>query len=187
MRLYLRVNIHTHTQTHTHTHTHERRQWTLADFEIGRALGYGRFGRVFMAREKEKGTIVALKVMYKDSLNNLDDKARLLREKSIQRSTKHTNILRLHFSFETKEAVVFVLEYAEGGALSALIRRAPLEETRAITVVHDILNGLHYLHTKGIIHRDLKPQNVLLSSSGTAKICDFGWSVDRGVCVVMVT
>jgi serine/threonine protein kinase len=40
------------------------KRWTLADFEIGKPLGRGKFGDVYLAREKKSKFIVALKVQY---------------------------------------------------------------------------------------------------------------------------
>lgn len=45
-------------------------RWQLSDFEIGRALGKGKFGSVYVAREKKSKFIVALKVLFKDQLQN---------------------------------------------------------------------------------------------------------------------
>lgn len=45
-----------------------RQKWTINDFEIGKALGRGKFGQVYLAREKKSKFIVALKVMQKDQL-----------------------------------------------------------------------------------------------------------------------
>lgn len=39
-----------------------RRGWSLEDFEIGRRLGQGKFGRVYLAREKTSGYVTAIKV-----------------------------------------------------------------------------------------------------------------------------
>ena len=43
-------------------------QWTLDDFEIGKPLGRGKFGHVYLAREKKSKFIVSLKVLYKSQL-----------------------------------------------------------------------------------------------------------------------
>ncbi len=46
----------------------ERRAWSLSDFEIGRPLGEGKFGRVYLAREKHSKYITAIKVLDKKQL-----------------------------------------------------------------------------------------------------------------------
>ena len=41
-----------------------RKKWSLEDFDIGKPLGKGKFGNVYLAREKQSKYIVALKVGY---------------------------------------------------------------------------------------------------------------------------
>ena len=48
--------------------------------------------------------------------------------------------------------------------------------TETVKVIYQIAEGMKYIHSKKVIHRDLKPTNILLSSDGTVKICDFGIS-----------
>ena len=43
-------------------------KWTIDDFELGKALGHGKFGQVFLAREKKSKFIVALKILDKKQL-----------------------------------------------------------------------------------------------------------------------
>lgn len=64
--------------------TQEYKQWSLRDFEIGKALGEGKFGRVYLAREKQSGFIVALKVLYKKELAVHGVERQLRREVEIQ-------------------------------------------------------------------------------------------------------
>ena len=44
------------------------KQWKIDDFEIGKPLGRGKFGHVYLAREKKSKFIVALKILYKSQL-----------------------------------------------------------------------------------------------------------------------
>ena len=41
------------------------KEWSIDDFEIGKPMGRGKFGHVYLAREKKTKYIVALKIMYK--------------------------------------------------------------------------------------------------------------------------
>ena len=44
-------------------------------------------------------------------------------------------------------------------------------------MVQQLARALEHCHGKNVIHRDIKPENLLLASSKTLKIADFGWSV----------
>jgi serine/threonine protein kinase len=61
-----------------------RPKWTLADFDIGRALGKGKFGNVYLAREKKSKFIVALKVLFKSQIQKANVEHQLKREIEIQ-------------------------------------------------------------------------------------------------------
>lgn len=61
-----------------------RRQWTLEDFDIGRPLGKGKFGNVYLAREKQSKFILALKVLFKTQLEKAGVEHQLRREVEIQ-------------------------------------------------------------------------------------------------------
>ena len=60
------------------------KRWTLKDFEIGRPLGKGKFGHVYLARERQCGFIVALKIIYKSELEQAKVEKQLRREIEIQ-------------------------------------------------------------------------------------------------------
>lgn len=64
-----------------------------------------------------------------------------------------------------------LMEYCSGGALSKTIGK---DQSRLPHYAHDILEGLHILHSEGKIHRDLKPENVLIRNNGRAALTDFG-------------
>lgn len=73
------------TEKITNTDTRRKtREWTLDDFEIGRPLGRGKFGNVYLARELESKFVVALKVVYKSQLGSSSLKRQLQREIEIQ-------------------------------------------------------------------------------------------------------
>jgi serine/threonine protein kinase len=59
-------------------------RWTLENFEIGRPLGKGKFGNVYLAREKKSKFVVALKVLFKSQLQKSHLEHQLRREIEIQ-------------------------------------------------------------------------------------------------------
>jgi len=73
--------------------------WQLDDFDIGRPLGRGKFGNVYLAREKRSQYIVALKVLFKSQLAQSNVEHQLRREIEIQSHLRHPNILRMYGYF----------------------------------------------------------------------------------------
>jgi aurora kinase, other len=67
----------------SHAATPERK-WSLDDFDVGRPLGKGKFGRVYLAREKKSGYVVALKILFKSELVEGKVEKQLRREIEIQ-------------------------------------------------------------------------------------------------------
>ncbi|KAJ2952655.1 hypothetical protein O0L34_g6986 [Tuta absoluta] len=136
-------------------------------------IGEGSFGRVFKAKEKESDAVVALKVIRKKGRSSKDLK-NLRQECDIQRELNHPNIIRMIDSFDTETELVVVTEYAEKELHSILAKEGCLNEEQVQQITWDLVSALYYLHSHRVLHRDLKPQNVLLDSTGRAKLCDFG-------------
>ncbi|CAO2627091.1 Zinc finger protein 264 [Lemmus lemmus] len=158
--------------------TSTRRPFTIDDFEIGRPLGKGKFGNVYLARLKENHFIVALKVLFKSQIEKEGLEHQLRREVEIQAHLQHPNILRLYNYFHDARRVYLILEYAPRGELyKELQRNHVLDEQRAATIIEELADALTYCHEKKVIHRDIKPENLLLGLRGEVKIADFGWSV----------
>lgn len=153
--------------------------WTLDDFEIGKPLGRGKFGRVYLARERRTKYIVALKVLSKAQIQRAKFEHQLRREIEIQSHLRHPNILRMYGYFWDAEKIYLILEYAQGGELykHLMDQQSGFDEKTAAGIIVQLANALDYCHSKNVIHRDLKPENLLLGRNGIIKIADFGWSV----------
>jgi serine/threonine protein kinase len=154
------------------------KRWVLDDFEIGRPLGTGKFGRVYLAREKRTHFIVALKVLYKSQLQKANVEHQLRREIEIQAHLRHPNILRLYGYFYDSTRVYIVLEYAPNGELFKMLRQNDrFDEATSARYIVKLCDAIAYCHSKHVIHRDIKPENILIGANGELKIADFGWSV----------
>lgn len=155
-------------------------RWKLEDFDIGRPLGKGKFGNVYLAREKASKYIVALKVLFKSQLQKAQVEHQLRREIEIQSHLRHNNILRLFGYFYDESRVYLILEYAPRGELYKSLQtqeNGRFSESQSSTYIKQMADALQYCHSKKVIHRDIKPENLLLDVSGNIKIADFGWSV----------
>ncbi|XP_058415739.1 aurora kinase B isoform X1 [Diceros bicornis minor] len=158
--------------------TVNRRSFTIDDFEIGRPLGKGKFGNVYLAREKKSHFIVALKVLFKSQIEKEGVEHQLRREIEIQAHLQHPNILRLYNYFYDRRRIYLILEYAPRGELYKELQKSrTFDEQRTATIMEELADALIYCHGKKVIHRDIKPENLLLGLQGELKIADFGWSV----------
>lgn len=155
------------------------KQWHLGRFEIGRPLGKGKFGRVYLARERTSGFICGLKVLHKNELQaggGVEKQVR--REIEIQSNLRHPNILKLYGHFHDSKRIFLILEYAAKGELYKHLRKERrFAEWKAAHYIAQMASALRYLHRKHVIHRDIKPENILVGIHDEIKISDFGWSV----------
>ncbi|KEZ40580.1 hypothetical protein SAPIO_CDS8493 [Scedosporium apiospermum] len=150
----------------------------LGMFEIGKPLGKGKFGRVYLAREREHGFIRALKVLHKNELHHARVEKQVRREIEILGNLRHPNILRLYGHFHDNRRIFLILEFAGKGELYKYLRReGRFSESKAAQYISQMASALRYLHHKHVIHRDIKPENILVGIHGEIKISDFGWSV----------
>lgn len=155
-------------------------RWKLEDFEIGRPLGKGKFGNVYLAREKRSKYIIALKVLFKSQLQKAGVEHQLRREIEIQSHLRHVNVLRMFGYFYDETRVYLILEYAPRGEMYKILQKQPhgcFNEVKSAKYVRQLADALKYCHSKKVIHRDIKPENLLMDLKGDLKIADFGWSV----------
>ncbi|KAI9702508.1 MAG: spindle assembly checkpoint kinase [Candelina mexicana] len=154
------------------------RKWHLGMFEIGKPLGKGKFGRVYLAKERGTGFVCALKVLHKSELQQGKVEKQLRREIEIQSNLRHPNILRLFGHFHDSKRVFLILEFAGKGELYKHLRKETrFPEWKAAQYIAQMAAALRYLHKKHVMHRDIKPENILVGIHGEIKISDFGWSV----------
>ncbi|KAL8760904.1 MAG: hypothetical protein Q9184_002935 [Pyrenodesmia sp. 2 TL-2023] len=154
------------------------RKFHLGMFEIGRPLGKGKFGRVYLAKERSTGFVCALKVLHKSELQQGKVEKQVRREIEIHSNLRHPNIIRFYGHFHDSKRVFLILEYAGKGELYKLLRRENrFPEWKAAQYIAQMAAALKYLHKKHVMHRDIKPENILVGIHGEIKISDFGWSV----------
>jgi aurora kinase, other len=148
----------------------------IDDFDIGKYVGGGSFGKVFAARKKDDTNHhVALKVIRKGKDTRLID---IQRETNIQSflHIRHRNILGFYDYFCDGSNLVLVLEYCKESLGSAISneRLGRLGEVRSVHILLQLVDALHFCHKHRVIHRDVKPENIMLGANDLVKLGDFG-------------
>jgi serine/threonine protein kinase len=151
---------------------------TIVDdrYDMGRGLGSGGMGEVFLARDRVLGRDVALKVLRRQYAGDSEFAERFLREARSAASLSHPNIVQVYDRGETEDGASYIaMEYVPGGTLKEKIsREGPLAAREAAALGAQVAEALGAAHERGMVHRDIKPQNVLLTEKGDAKVADFG-------------
>lgn len=157
---------------------------SLDDFDIGKKLGKGKFGRVYCVKHKKTGFICAMKAMEKSELVQYNVQKQFRREVEIQSSLSHPNLTKLYGFFHDDKRVYLLMEYLVNGELYKVLKaRGPFNDIVASHYVYQMADALDFMHQKNIIHRDVKPENILMGFGNVVKLTDFGWSIisARGV------
>lgn len=124
-----------------------------ARYEIGAILGKGGYAVVREAVSKIDGSIVALKMMKRDSLDRAAEKT-IRSEVSMLQSLNHPNIVRGFDFFEEPRFFYFVLEKIDGGELfDRIVRKIHYSEKEARDLARTLLGAIKYCHDHHIAHR----------------------------------
>ncbi|KAL1525664.1 hypothetical protein AB1Y20_020514 [Prymnesium parvum] len=149
------------------------------EYELGDELGRGAFGVVYTAYAKRSGEAYAVKCMHKKKLMQLSSNSLVRVKDEIRALTalQHPHIIRMHATFESEDQLHILMEKADGGELfDRIVACGAFEEEHARHVAYQLLDVLHFMHTRAVLHRDIKPENLLLTSetSWDIKVTDFG-------------
>ncbi|WP_328502061.1 protein kinase [Streptomyces sp. NBC_00457] len=148
-------------------------------FRIGQLLGAGGMGQVWAAQDERMRRDVAVKVVHPQyGMDESETQARFQREVQLAGRLSHQNIVTVHdwgeVSVNGRQTLFLVMELVHGVPLHRQLNESTPPWTLAVGWSAQIAEALHAAHSQGVVHRDIKPANVLLTSSGTVKVLDFG-------------
>ncbi len=145
-------------------------------YVIRQRLGVGNMGEVYLADHITLEVPFALKRPTPGSNSDPEYRRRLLEEARRAVILKHDNIARVHDIVESGSDVFVVMEYIEGETLRTRLRTLgrPMTSEEFLPVAIQCASALAAAHQKRIVHLDVKPENIMLTTAGQVKICDFG-------------
>ena len=156
----------------------EQKDKIMCDFIIKQVIGEGTFATVRLAENKQTGEQVAIKIMEKNKIVQIEDKTRIEREIKVLKNLRHPNIVHLYSVIQTDEKIYLITEYVKGKELfDYIVMKKKLSENESCLFFQQIISGIEYLHKLKYVHRDIKPENLLINEeTKELKIVDFGLS-----------
>lgn len=151
--------------------------------QIGRRLGNGHFGVVYLGRDSVHGE-VAVKVLGRKPDQSDAEwqnfKASFLGEARNLSKATHRNVVRVYHIEElpSGDEIRFCMAYCAGGSLQTAFEAGPMSLSSVRKAGTEVLMGLAALHARQMLHRDIKPGNILIDASGVAQLGDFGLVTD---------
>jgi serine/threonine-protein kinase len=149
-------------------------------YEVMKKVGEGGMGAVYLAKERDGGRQLALKVVL-DQEKSKEAAQRFKREILATSMCGHENIIEIYDAGATTDGSYYMaMEYVPGEELSDIIKReGAIPPARAVDLFEQILEGIGAVHGADIVHRDLKPQNFRVWKDAATgkerlKIMDFG-------------
>lgn len=149
-------------------------------YKLIKVIGKGGFAIVFYAEQLsdiDAPTPIAVKRIAKSRISGPKARKKIVSEIEIHRSLSHNSIVQYNGVFQDASYVYILQEYCPNGSVSEELKKLQMfSEDKTQKVVHQLLEGIRYLHSMRIIHRDIKLQNLLYDAQYNIKLCDFGLS-----------
>ena len=146
-------------------------------YTLGKMLGEGAYGEVYVCTHKVTGAERAAKIIQKKHMMEweYDD---VIKEFQMLTAIDNPNVIRVYEFYDTDTTFYIVQELAEGGELyDELAKHGKLAEDDVAKLMKHILSCVHYLAESNIVHRDINLENILLEQAGNydkLKLIDFG-------------
>ncbi|KAH3675578.1 hypothetical protein WICMUC_002667 [Wickerhamomyces mucosus] len=144
------------------------------ELEFIEEIGRGNYGTVSKVLHKPTGVLMAMKEVRLE----LDESKfrQILMELEVLHKCNSPFIVDFYGAFFVEGAVYMCIEYMDGGSLDK-IYGSGIDEDHLAYITNSVIRGLMELKDNhNIIHRDVKPTNILISTNGKVKLCDFGVS-----------
>ena len=150
----------------------------IRHYQLIKKIGEGSYGKIFLAQDTKKNNLVALKIIDKTFLEILGKTEEAFIEQYMLIHLKNKNIINLLSCFQTKQKLIFVIEYFQNGNFENYLKQIQsingiLSYETSKFYLAELLNVLFFFQEHNIAHLDLKPGNILMDERLHLKIIDF--------------
>ena len=147
----------------------------LGRYEIIEKIGEGGMAVVYKAKDRLLNRYVAIKILRPEFVKDEQFVENFRKESQAAAGLSHPNIVNVYDVGKEGNIHFIVMELIDGKPLSQVIdEKGILDYKEAISIARQVASALSLAHKNQIIHRDVKPHNILITSTGTAKLADFG-------------
>ena len=156
------------------------RNTLLGSYQLGKELGKGAMGVVYLGLDTQSGRAVAIKTMDLsaefEGRDLVDARERFFREAETAGRLQHPNIVKIHASGEDRELAFIAMEFLKGSDLVRYCQQGHLLPVPTVlSIVARVAEALAYAHRFNVVHRDIKPANIMYDAgSDSVKVTDFG-------------
>jgi serine/threonine-protein kinase len=155
-------------------------------YRLEERIGGGAMGEVWRGTDLALDRIIAVKVVRQELLDEPGFRDRFLVEARTMARIKHHGVVAVHDYYSDETRAFLVMEYVEGESLSRrLYRDGRLDPIRTMTLVAQAGDALQAAHDNGVVHRDVKPGNLLVTTTDSVVLTDFG--IARSVAATPLT
>ena len=160
---------------------------TINDYVLEKELGSGQFGTVYKAIRKSDNKTIALKVIdIPPNQSHLIEKTQEEIETLKTLATPECNPFVICYYRSSYDKInkrfLVEMELVNGETMNNYVKRLWRDNVSKkvyyylLLIAKDLLKGLEYTHNKGIIHNDIKPENIMIDTTNTPRIVDYGLS-----------
>lgn len=155
-------------------------------YRILRPLHANARSQVFLAQDQSDGRLCVIKVPGSDMRDDPAFIRRFMMEEWIARRLNTPHTLRIHQQDRKRHYLYLATEYVDGQTLTQWMTDHPRPDLNAVRdVIEQIARGLNAFHRQEMVHQDLRPDNIMIDSTGTVKIIDFGSTKVAGIIEVL--
>ena len=148
----------------------------IGDFIILHELGRGGMGVVYLAHQISLDRPAAVKILADNYARNSEFVVGFIKEARAAAKLNHPNIVQAYAVGDDDGIFYFAMEHIDGETMKDILKqKTKLSVDQAIDITRQIAEALDYAwQEEKLVHRDIKPDNIMLTSSGRAKLADLG-------------
>ena len=144
-------------------------------YHVDARIARGGMATVYLGTDTRLDRVIALKIAHPELSDDAEFVRRFIGEARSAARLSSPNVVAIFDQGSDKRLHYIAMEYVPGRTLRQLLNeRGRLSAAEALDIMAGVLSGLAAAHDAGFAHRDVKPENVLLTTSGTVKVADFG-------------